>query len=449
MFPLSSPRADEQAGTPGPAPTSGAPTARAPASGCSEASLKAHFPHGQPVTRFGVRPGSGSDQTGAIEQAIRAAGPDAVLLFPPGIYRHARRILVGTAGVQLVGLPGARLHATSLDEQAVFIAADRVALRCFTLTAVTSERGTTPWASRIAIYPHFDESRWVSGVEITGNAVIPHADGGRQHAATNTAGIYVVRGSDFRILGNRIVRSLSDGIHVTQGSRDGEIAFNDISQTGDDHIGLVSYGPAPGWLGSASAAQIAEQRVMTVNRDLNVHDNVVSNALWGRGISVVGGERIAIARNTVSDTQMAAGIIVARESSFQTWGSRDVTITGNTITQNQTGDSGERRTGHGAIEIHALIPAGVDRGAPIVENLGVHRVVVTGNTIAGAAYAGIRIGSPRGSPAPTRAETVSAIEVTGNRISGVGTRPVEWNLPRHPAAGACSGNLYAGTPAAC
>ena len=436
MFALSPAQASERAGT--------------SASACSEASLTARFPHAQPVTRFGVQPGSSSDQTAAIEQAIRAAGPDAVLLFPAGIYRHARRILVGTPGVQLVGLPGARLHATSLDEQAVFIAADRVALRCFTLTAVTSERGTTPWASRIAIFPHFDANRWVSGVEITGNAVIPHTGGdGRQHAATNTAGIYVVHGSDFRILGNRIERSLSDGIHVTEGSRNGEIAFNHISQTGDDHIGLVSYGPAPGWFGSASAAQIAERRAATVNRDLNVHDNVVSNALWGRGISVVGGERIVIARNTVSDTQMAAGIIVARESSFQTWGSREVTITGNTVMQNQTGDSGERRTGHGAIEIHALIPAGVEPGAAIVENLGVHRIVVTGNRIAGAAYAGIRVGSPRGSPVSARAETVSAIEVTGNRISGVGGKPVEWNLPRHPSAGACAGNTYAEAPVAC
>lgn len=423
--------------------------AGAPMAECAEAALAARFPKGQPVTRFGVQPGSGSDQTAAIERAIRTAGPDAVLFFPAGIYRHDRRILVGTPGVQLVGLPGARLHATSLDEQAVFIAADRVALRCFTLTAVTSERGTTPWASRIAIFPHFDESKWVSGVEITGNAVIPHAEGGRQHAATNTAGIYVVHGSDFRILGNRIVRSLSDGIHVTEGSRNGEIAFNDISETGDDHIGLVSYGPPPGWFGSASGAQIAERRAATVNRDLNVHDNVVSNALWGRGISVVGGERIVIARNTVSGTQMAAGIIVARESSFQTWGSRDVTITGNTVARNQTVDTDKRRTGHGAIEIHALIPAGVDRNARLVENLGVHRVVVTGNTIDGAAYAGIRVGSPRGSPVSTRAETVSAIEVTGNRLSAVGARPVEWNLPRQPAAGSCTGNVYAGSPVVC
>ncbi len=424
-------KADEPAG---PRAHGAAPAAGPATASCAADALAARFPGALPVTRFGVQPDSAADQTASIEQAIAAAGTGAVLFFPAGTYRHARRILVATPGVQLVGLPGARLHATRLDEQAVFIAADRVALRCFTLTAVTSERGTTPWASRIAIFPHFDPDKWVSGVEITGNAVIPHEDGGRRHAATNTAGIYVVRGREFRILGNRIEGTLSDGVHVTEGSRDGEIAFNHISRTGDDHIGLVSYGPPPGWFGSASAAQIAARRAAAVNRDLNVHDNVVSNAPWGRGISVVGGERVVIARNTISDTRRAAGIIVARESSFQTWGSRDVTVTGNTITQNQTGGSSERRTGHGAIEIHALIPADVGRSAAIVENLGVHRVSVTGNTIAGAAFSGIRVGSPRGSPAPASAsasaETVSGIEVTGNRFSGVAGRPVEWNLPR-------------------
>lgn len=36
-------------------------------------------------------------------------------------------------------------------------------------------------------------------------------------------------------------RSLSDGIHVTQGSRNGRIINNQVLETGDDMIAIVSY----------------------------------------------------------------------------------------------------------------------------------------------------------------------------------------------------------------
>src|SRR5690606_106096 len=69
-----------------------------------------------------------------------------------------------------------------------------------------------------------------------------------------------------------------------------------------------------------------------------------------RGISVVGGSNVAIEHNTiVGGTNEAAGIYIAAEREFDTFGVDNVRISGNTVT-----DAGGTPTGtrHGAITVY-------------------------------------------------------------------------------------------------
>ena len=62
-----------------------------------------------------------------------------------------------------------------------------------------------------------------------------------------------------------------------------------------------------------------------------IDGNTVSGNYWGRGISVVGGRTVTISNNTVSGVQKAAGIMVAQEDSWKTYGVSDVVIENNVV----------------------------------------------------------------------------------------------------------------------
>ena len=46
----------------------------------------------------------------------------------------------------------------------------------------------------------------------------------------------------------------------------------------------------------------------------------------GRGITVVGGTDVTISNNIVRDVQVSAGILVAQEDSYRTYGVSDVRV---------------------------------------------------------------------------------------------------------------------------
>jgi nitrous oxidase accessory protein NosD len=65
-------------------------------------------------------------------------------------------------------------------------------------------------------------------------------------------------------------------------------------------------------------------------RDITIIHNTVRGQTWGRGISVVGGVNVTVEGNIIEDTS-GAGVLVNSDGSFDTYGTRDVRILGNTI----------------------------------------------------------------------------------------------------------------------
>jgi hypothetical protein len=235
-------------------------------------------------------------------------------------------------------------------------------------------------------------------VRHTGAPGSPGANG------ASAGGIIVLHADGFLVAGNTVVRTLSDGIHITGGSRNGRVLGNTVRETGDDMIAVVSYaGEGTPALGTAAqmSSQWATRVANKLNRNILIADNHVSGQYWGRGISVVGGEAITIRGNTLDNIPLGAGILIAREAGYESFGVNDVLVADNTITNVQTlpppYDMGGKYashvpTGHGAVEIHASLFDDEAANAQLKAAFSVRNVKLVGNIVRLTSVPGLRAG---------------------------------------------------------
>ena len=359
------------------------------------------------VTTFGAKPNDDGDDSDAIQKALDSLNPGETLYFPSGRYITSRSLTVRRPGITITG-DNATLHATNPDDMALMIQADDTTVSSLTFTAITNNRKSATRASRIAVVGDMPGStpRRIRNAVVRDNKII-NADGPGTPGANSAsgAGIVVQFADRFLIAGNTVVRSLADGIHITGGSRNGRVLNNTVRETGDDMIAVVSYadkGPAA----RNSAAKLAAAWDTNVEnmlaRNIVISGNRVSGQYSGRGITVVGGQSIAIVRNTIENVPVAAGILLAREAVYQTFGVENVTVEGNILRDVQTKappyNVGNKfsgtRTGHGAIEVHAALFDDEAADAKLRSQLGVRNIVVRGNIVEHSAVAAFRAGVP-------------------------------------------------------
>jgi hypothetical protein len=390
------------------------------------------------VTTFGAVPNDEGDDTQAIDTALKSLKEGEWLIFPPGRYKHARSLHVRTPNVVLWG-EGATLHATNSQDMALLVRRSGVGIYRFRLTADTDTRRSAPQHARIALYPESPGSGPLVGNVVRGNKVLPGGGPNGSNSASS-AGIFVYRAQDFLVAENEVVRSLADGIHITGGSARGRVLGNTVRETGDDMIAVVSYLGQGGWW-AESAQQVAQayeaRRSTHLVHNMLIEGNTVSGQYWGRGITVVGGEHVTIRRNTITDTPQAAGIMLAREQGYVSFGVRHVLVRDNVIQRVQTAPAAYRPpkfcdgkpapcppspTHHGGVEVHALAFHDELSQPVLAGRLGIEHVLVEGNTIAQTRAAGMRLG-------------------VGADRSGTLTR-------RDPDTGAVASRTYTGSPLA-
>jgi len=424
------------------------------------------------VTDFGADGRGQADDTAAIQRAIDALQPGQWLVFPPGRYQHSAALVVRQRGVTLWG-EGATLHATQPQSQALVVAADGVSLLRFTLTAVTAQRGSQPQQSRIAVWRREQPDQPIRGVTIRDNRILAAGAPGSDLAnSASSAGIFLYHATGFLVAGNRIERSLADGIHITAGSHDGRVLGNTVRETGDDMIGMVSY------LGDGSftrntaadlAATLPRRTEAKLVHDVLVADNDLAGLYWGRGISVVGGRSITILRNHIADSTRAAAIYLAREANYVTFGVQNVRVQDNVIEKVQTttprysvGHAMAGRSGHAAIQLHADLFED-ERGQPaLAAALGLADIAIVGNRVDGAASGGLRISGARASLGPTgpalnerRADgvmvarrlvraSVQGVSVRSNQFRAVQGAALAWPDAADDASVDCAGNQMDG-----
>jgi hypothetical protein len=399
---------------------------------------------------FGAEPDDDGDDAQAIQHALDVLEPGEVLWFEPGRYLVGKSLHVRRAGITLAG-ERAVLHATNPDDQALLIEADDTTVMALTFTAVTSGRREAARHARIAVVNDTSSGYLpVRNTVIRDNRIVESGAPGTPGAnSASAAGILLLRAQGFLVAGNTVQRSLADGIHITGGSSQGRVQGNHVRETGDDMIAVVSYAASgPAVAGNAQGLQQAWDSRLRQGLVGNVliADNELSSPYWGRGIAVVGGSTITIARNTLANLPMAAAILIAREASWQTFGVNDVLVDANRISDVQTlaptydargASTPVQRTGHGAIEVHAALFDDEAQQPALREKLAVRNVLLRGNEVERSSVSAVRVGvdmaqtmtgadaQGRRASRHARSGAIEAIAVQRGRVEQVGGEPLE------------------------
>jgi parallel beta-helix repeat protein len=229
--------------------------------------------------------------------------------LPPGLFLHSGQLVLN--GIEVSGTPGQTLlKGTSKNNSAIVLAGNGAKLSNVKIVYDSTKRSSYDEASGILVAEATNFS--ISNVAI---------DGG------DCAGIFVRAASNGTIQNNDVRNTLSDSIHITRQSHDITVADNTVRYSGDDGIAVVSYEKDGG-----------------VVKNIRMLRNAVLDNKFARGLSVIGGENVEIADNLVRCSAGYAGIMLASESSFRTYGDRNIAVRRNLVQ-----GCGGTKTGHAAI----------------------------------------------------------------------------------------------------
>jgi hypothetical protein len=256
---------------------------------------------------------SPADATAAIQKALDDAaatakpGAPVDVLVPTGIFNYSAVLKVG-ADVHLRRSPeaaGGVLHATNPAQEAVRLAGDRSAALFLRVTYAATTRLTTAQSSGIWVgYDHLGVP-FVHDALVVGNEV-------DTPASAHIFG-YAEEGGLWAF--NYVHDGYADSYHHTAGSRYCQVVGN-RSQTradrGDDHYAFVSY---------QSDGDVVHHCTAIANFGRDGH---------ARGLSVVGGGFILLDHNDLDRTN-GAGIYLAQENSWHTYGAFDLVIRNNVV----------------------------------------------------------------------------------------------------------------------
>ncbi len=382
------------------------------------------------VRTYGAVPNDDIDDAKAIQDAINAAKDGQFIRFPAGRYLISTSLRVLRPGVTLWS-DGATLHGTNAADHAVMLQADRTRIYGFTINSVTDRRRPDFEATGISATPMPNQPP-LSGIVIQNNRIVPanSATGTATSQSVSAAGITINAVRDFTIAGNEVRRSLSDGIHIMGGNRNGRVLRNKVYQTGDDMISVVSYMNRD-WLAlsGGDVAWLDQELERTQTRNIWIAENTVSDAYWGRGMTVAGGANITLTRNQISKVSTSAGIYIAREQNpdWFTSGVRNVLVDSNTLTDVRTTRAGfvpsapyydrtpewlaSYNSGHAAVEVF-FEHADQEQAVPgALSRLGLQGLTVRGNVINRVAAYGVRLGMY------STPESIQGVRLENNQIA--------------------------------
>jgi len=309
------------------------------------------------ITAFGAVCNGSFNNSTAIANAIASAKSRGLAVFIPA-GTCAYDDVIRLDGVRLYGVGDASvLYALNPLRESIFVYGDGAQVSRLKLSGVKATTRQAAWeATRITL---FGASNFVID-----NITID---------ASAAAGIQTARSAHHGVISNnRIKNTLADSIHLTDKASFITVTNNRIENSGDDGIAVVSY--------RSDGALV---------NNITARNNVVFNNNWGRQMSVVGGSTVLYENNNLANNLGgAACLYIAQESSYATYGARDVIARHNTLTS-----CGGASTGHGAI---MLFSDGQDANANValVRN-DVQQNGQAGIRVFGAMNTGITVDSNR------------------------------------------------------
>ncbi len=241
----------------------------------------------------------------------RAAETGQRVQLSAGIYRHSG--LLTLRGIEVSGVgPDTVIEGTTRDHSALILTGQGAKLSRVKLTYRSTTRSDDVQASEVLVKNahHFE----VSDIAI---------DGG------DCAGILMTDAHQGTVRNNDIRNTLADSIHMTGSSSDIIVHDNTTFNSGDDGIAVVSYERDGGKVHAIEAFR-----------------NTIIDNKFARGMSVVGGDDVVYHDNFIQCAGQWAGIYIASESVFKTFGSGNVRLKNNIVKE-----CGGPKIGHGAVTI--------------------------------------------------------------------------------------------------
>lgn len=361
------------------------------------------------VTDFGAKGDGSTDDQAALQAAFNYAKINGVGVYlPPGIYNHSN--VLKADGITVFGAgESSVLKATNPELGSLFLT------------------GTNPAVYNLKV----DGSGTTRGVVNETNGItIDHATGFTVENVhvVNAMGVGIMNwgGSNGTISHNYIEHSFADSIHNTLGAHDVVIEYNKTFNSGDDGIAVVSYSDGPG----------------SLVYNITIQNNTILDNLWGRGLTVVGGENVKILNNHVEGMADRAGLYIAAEGEYNTLGVKNVVASGNTFIA-----SGGIETGHGAITLYNSQGGSVTVTNVVIENNDVlsprsDGVLVVGDGVIQATITNTKVYASSDHHVLTSKDAAADIAQTGNVLLGTSSYPGD----QAPAGGGVSTTLLLPVP---
>ena len=333
------------------------------------------------ITDFGATPNDTTDDTAAINSAISAARSQGKGVFvPAGTFRHRAFML---DGVKMYGTgDNSLLYAPDPTVATIDLRGDNPQLKDLMVQTPSNTRIT----NQDAVRTHDAINFLIQNVTVDGS---------------NAAGIIMGGSGPGKVLNNRVINTKADAIHMTDASHDIVVDGNVVRNAGDDMIAVVSYRKSP----------------VPVSSNILIQNNDVDQGI-ARGISVIGGNNVTVQNNKIGHTPHGAGVYIAAESSFQTWGSNNVLVRNNYLYNNDGPPEY-----HGAILIFADAPYGPTT-----------RIHIDNNTIRDTFQYGVRMYGD-----------IHDVAVTNNKMYNIPATPINLSTSG-PVNIYCAGNLVTDAP---
>lgn len=250
---------------------------------------------------LGIVPGVGLDNTKQMLYAISVAkAQQQPLVFPEGIFEHSD--ILKLSGVQIYGAGDNTIfYARNKKRSAIFLEDSgsviaKLKLSGPTLVPITDRESTRESCRVVAMgATNF----------LIQNITVDQCAG---------ASIRADKSANGTIEGNRVRNSLADSIHLTDGSSYINILGNTIKDSWDDGIACVSYRDQP-----------------TMVNHIKASGNKIYTNQGGRNMSIVGGSFIEYENNFLDTNLKAAGMYLAQEIPYHTYGCHNILIEHNTI----------------------------------------------------------------------------------------------------------------------
>lgn len=293
---------------------------------------------------FGAVGDGRSDDTEALQAAVAALVPGETLTLPAGkVYRHSQVLTIATPDITLAGT--GTLLATDEEQSAVYLAAD----------GITVDGPTFAMADTTGRWVAFEQMKLrlgrFDGITVR-NVVIE---------GSAAAGLYVGGATHFSLTNVTVKNTRADAIHMTGGAAYGTLTNPRVVNPGDDGVAVVSY--------LNDGAQV---------HDITVESPRVEGQKWGRGLSVVGGYNVTY-RNAYVYKSAGAGIYIAAENEFGTYGVDNVTVSGAQLigcNQQADVDAADRPSPESGRVVHGAVMVYNSRSAATVSNVTMQNLVI-------------------------------------------------------------------------